>query len=338
MKLSELGEFGLIDRFSKQFIEKIPVDIMGIGDDCAVIPVSDTESLVVTTDLLVENSHFLLDKISPFELGYKSLAVNLSDIAAMGALPHSAFLSIALTKNLTVEWVDEFFRGIQTLCEKYNCLLLGGDTTKSEIGISINFTVIGKGKTENLKFRKNARPGDLICINNITGDSGGGLKLLLEGMEKIDNPDYKKLISAHNFPEPDVFEGEFIASFKSVNAMMDISDGIDSDIRRIIKQSGCGAIININKIPISDELKKVSDELKWNAVEIALTGGEDYSLLFTINPDGFQEFSEKYYNKFGSQVYIIGEITNTDKLEYRDGNKMMEFNRRGFDHFNVTNK
>ena len=337
MLISELGEFGLISRFSKNFLESIPKNIKGIGDDCAVVPYTDSQSLVITTDLLIENSHFLFDKISPYELGYKSVAVNFSDIASMGAKPLYAFLSIGLTKNLTVEWVDEFFNGISDICKKYNAFLLGGDTTKSQKDIVVNLTVIGVADNLNIKYRSGAKLGDYICVNNNLGNSSAGLHLLLKENSQVEDDIKKILLKSHHLPEPNVEEGVFLSQFNSVTSMMDISDGVDSDIRHIMRQSDKGAKIFVNKIPISKELKLFADTNKLNVLDFALAGGEDYFLLFTIEKNKYDEINKDYKNKFGKEITIIGEITNSNELEYFNENEKIEFNKIGFDHFKKGN-
>lgn len=337
MLISELGEFGLINRFSKNFLESIPKNIKGIGDDCAVVPYTNSQSLVITTDLLIENSHFLFDKISAYELGYKSVAVNFSDIASMGAKPLYAFLSIGLTKDLTVEWVDDFFLGISDICKKYNAFLLGGDTTKSQKDIVVNLTVIGIVENSNIKYRSGAKVGDYICVNNNLGNSAAGLHLLLNENLQIDEKIKKILLDSHHLPEPNVEEGVFLSQFNSVTAMMDVSDGVDSDIRHIMRQSEKGAKLFVNKIPTSNELKLFANTNKLNALDFALAGGEDYFLLFTIDKNNYDEINKEYKIKFGNEITIIGEITNSNELEYFNENEKIEFNKIGFDHFKKGN-
>ncbi|MCX8010773.1 MAG: thiamine-phosphate kinase, partial [Ignavibacteria bacterium] len=230
MKLSAIGEFGFIKRASEILNQKLPKDIVGIGDDCAVIPIESNKSLLVTTDMLVEDIHFLRDKISPLDLGFKSLAVNLSDIAAMGGEPKSAYISIAIPPDVEIEWLDNFYSGIRQLTESENVYILGGDTTKSPNKIVINFSVIGIAQTNFIKYRSSALVGDYICVTDFIGDSGGGLKILLNNLESDD--DAKYLVQRHNKPKPQIQEGKWLATRPEVHAMMDVSDGIDSDIQR----------------------------------------------------------------------------------------------------------
>lgn len=335
MKLSELGEFGLINRIAPLFLKNIDGKIKGIGDDCSVIPISEKESLLITTDMLIEDIHFLCNKISPEELGYKSLAVNLSDIAAMGGTPHSAFLSIGIPKNTEIAWLDEFFNGIKSLADETNTLLLGGDTTKSIDRLVINIVVVGKAESSKVKYRSTAKSGDVICVTENIGDSGGGLKLILEDRDDQDDSDVTGLIKAHHKPRPHIEEGKWLSAKESVNAMIDVSDGIDSDLKRILEQSHVGAKINLEDIPVSGVLKRICDIHNWNPYEIAAASGEDYCLLFTIEKDKHDETAELFKNEFKRPLYNIGEITGREnELNYFHKGSPVKFSKHGFDHFN----
>jgi thiamine-monophosphate kinase len=330
MKITNIGEFGFINRISPQFLKDLPEAITGIGDDCAVIPISDKKSLLVTTDMLIEDIHFLRDKISPRNLGYKSLAVNLSDIAAMGGKPESIFLSLGLPRDIDVEWLDDFFAGLNDLAIKENLFLLGGDTTKSPKGVVISITVLGKADSELIKYRSSAKKGDVICVTDFLGDSGGGLKALLEKIPLDDEVSF--LVGRHHKPRPHLAEGSWLSE-QEVHAMMDISDGIDSDLRRIMEQSNCGADIYIERLPESLQLKNVSGKFGWNTDEIAVTGGEDYCLLLTIAPELYATVSHGFEDEFHRPLYNIGVITEMGLTYLKNGEKFDLF-RHGFDHFN----
>jgi thiamine-monophosphate kinase len=332
MNISNIGEFGFVNRLAPGFLKNLPEGVTGIGDDCAVIPWNTDESLLVTTDMLIEDVHFIRSKISPLDLGYKSLAVNLSDIAAMGATPESAFLSLGIPGDIEIEWLDEFYTGLNQLAKQEHVNLLGGDTTKSPDNLVINITVIGKAITQFIKFRSTSKQNDIICTTGIIGDSGGGLKSLFEN--KAINDDIMYLIRQHNRPRPHIAEGIWLARQKGVHAMMDISDGIDSDLRRIMEKSLCGAEINIDRLPISRQLHNVSEQFKWNADEIALTGGEDYCLLVTIDPGYYKIISEKFLKEFQRPLADIGLITNNETtLKYFKNGKPVITEGCGFDHF-----
>ena len=332
IKLSDLGEFGLIKRFSQQFLQDLPGEITGIGDDCAIIPLNNKEALLYTTDMLIEDRHFVRDKITSYDLGQKSLAVNLSDIAAMGGNPKSAYLSIGIPANIELEWLDEFFRGIKDLCLQTRTYLLGGDTTKSPESLIINIGVIGIAKLSKIKRRSTARPGDIICITDVVGDSGGGLKILLNNLP-LDN-DAVYLVGRHNCPKAQIEEGKWFSEREEVNAMIDVSDGIESDIHRLMESSNVGAEIEINTVPISKILRKLSEKYNWNVHEIALSGGEDYCLMLTIPEEYVDGIISKYEIKFKKPLYKIGKITGlTGKLTFIKDGKIIDFNKHGFDHF-----
>ncbi len=235
MKLSAIGEFGFIHRISPPFLKNLPNAVVGIGDDCAVLPWKENESLLVTTDMLIEDIHFIRSKISPRDLGYKSLAVNLSDIAAMGGTPESAYLSLGIPKYFDVEWMDDFYTGLHELAESERVHLLGGDTTKSPTHLVINITVLGKANPRLIKYRSTAKQDDIICVTDFLGDSGGGLKCLLEN--KLFGDDVMYLIQRHHRPRAHIAEGIWLAMQEGVHAMMDVSDGIDSDLHRIMERS-----------------------------------------------------------------------------------------------------
>ncbi|MGQ1889720.1 thiamine-phosphate kinase [Thermophagus sp. OGC60D27] len=339
MKLSDIGEFGFIERITEKF-PQIPLNgITGIGDDCAIIPQHNDFEMVVTTDLLVEDIHFLRDKTTPFDLGYKSLAVNLSDIAAMGALPVASFLSIAIPANLDVNYLDQFIDGYKTLSNKYKVPLLGGDTTKSPDKLTINVCVLGKVKKGKALKRSSAQLGDIIAVTGPLGDSGGGLRLILEDIQD-DNEAYNTLIHWHHRPEPAVREGLTLSSLQGIRAMMDISDGLASDLGHILKASGCEATVDLTKIPISDSLKKVSTQQKWNVVEIAVSAGEDYRLLLTIDHKYYDKVAESYNKEFSLPLTPIGSITgknSSGKIEWTKNGKPTSFSGMGFNHFSKKN-
>ncbi|CUI17111.1 Thiamine-monophosphate kinase [Candidatus Protochlamydia naegleriophila] len=332
MKLHTLGEFGLIQRFSPFFTQNLPLGVEGIGDDCAIIPQNGQHSFLITTDLLIESIHFLTTTTSPEDLGYKSLAVSLSDIAGMGGKPLYAFLSIALPSTMEVDWVDRFFQGFRQLAESENVLLLGGDTTRSE-EIAINVLVIGSAQTDHIKRRSQAKEGDIICSTGYLGDSGAGLKILLENLPH--NPITEALIHQHVHPRPHLSEGEWLASQVGVHAMMDISDGLDSDIQHIMERSHCGAKLYLDKLPLSPSLKTCAKQYGWFAEEMAATAGEDYCLLATVNPNAYAALNLGYQQLFDRPLFKVGEITTGSTLSYLKDGQPFQLSKTGFDHFSA---
>ena len=312
MKMQQLGEFGLIDRIRKMTSVPDP-SWVGIGDDCAVIPLSPetggapASDLLVSTDMLVEGTHFLMEDISPRQLGWKSAAVNISDIAAMGGKPIATFLSLALPKTLPEQWMQEFMEGYNGISEKFGAALLGGDTTCSPDRICINVTVLGTCPRGKAKLRSAARPGDLVCVTGTLGDSAAGLRLILGGQKGA----APRLMDRHYTPTPRVEEGLALSCLPGVHAMMDISDGVGSDLRHILDESGVGARIDTGKLPISKELQALCSEKGWDPKELALSGGEDYELLFTMDP---QETPDIPYT-------VIGEITANPTVTWEGGSR-----------------
>lgn len=332
MDIKEIGEFGFIEQIADRFKSLVPKSIYGIGDDCAIIPANETEDFVVSTDLLIEGVHFLRDKITPFNLGYKSLAVNLSDIAAMGAEPVGAFLSIGIPKDCSSELLDGFTEGFMALSQKHDTPLLGGDTTKSLRDLMINVTVIGKCPKEKALLRSSAKARDVIAVTGNLGDSAAGLNVILNNAEL--NSDTKHLIEKHNKPEPQINEGLWLAKQNGVHAMMDISDGIASDLNHILKASEKSAVVDLQKVPVSEILSRTAKKYDWNAAELAVSGGEDYELLLTISAECATDIAQQFYAEFGKPLHIIGEVkAPVEKaIQWVSGEeKLPDF--KGFNHY-----
>ena len=332
MDLKDIGEFGFIKRFANKFDSFLKEEELGIGDDCAVIPINQLDNYVITTDLLNEDIHFLKDKISPKELGYKSLAVNLSDLAAMGAEPKFSFLSIGIPSHISVEYLDAFMTGFYSLSEKYKMPLMGGDTTKSSDKLIINVAVIGQCKKAEMHLRSMAKEGDLICVTGFLGDSAGGLNVILNDLEL--NPENKILVQKHHVPKPRINEGIWLAKQKSVHAMMDISDGISSDLMHILDASDKSALIHTDKLPISESLNNAAIKNNWNPVELASSGGEDYELLFTVDAIDVDRIKTEFAARFSEKISVIGEIKEGQTgISWFDNGKNITNNKIGFNHF-----
>ncbi|MBO4671272.1 MAG: thiamine-phosphate kinase [Bacteroidales bacterium] len=319
--MSHIGEFDLIGRISDAVKDRIPDGVCGIGDDCAVLPQMSGYDTLVTTDLLVEDRHFLLDDIPAEALGWKSAAVNISDIAAMGGTPESAFLSIALPGRIDSGWVERFIAGFMDLAGRHGVALLGGDTSASPDKLFINITVLGSCLHGTAVKRSGACPGDLVCVTGTLGDSAAGLKLVLENdaSRHIPGTHEAYLLGRHYRPEPRVREGIALAALNGVHAMMDISDGIASDLRHILDASCCGAVVDVRLLPLSESLKHVCAQRGWDAAGLAAGGGEDYELLFTAAPGTI----------IPPGCTRIGYITSGDALKWDGTDK--EY--KGFTHF-----
>lgn len=311
------GEFEFIADIRDMF--PAPEGIQGIGDDCAVLPQKEGQETLVSTDMLVEGSHFLLEDIDARQLGWKSAAANFSDIAAMGGRPVCSFLALALPGNLPEGWTERFLDGYREISEKYGFPLLGGDTTASKDRLCICVTVLGKAPEGGSLKRSGARPGDLVCITGTVGDSAAGLYAILHSVPREDEVPY--LIDRHYMPTPRINEGIILAGTQGVHSMMDISDGIGSDIRHIMEESGVGVEIDLNSIPLSRELQRFCSRLDLDPRDFAVDGGEDYELLFTADPAAEASLDVQHS--------VIGKVTDTGKLEWKGTDK----DYKGFRHF-----
>ena len=326
-EISELGEFGLIDRLTEGLEIKNRTTLRGVGDDCAVLEYKDSEVLV-STDLLVEGIHFDLTYVPLKHLGYKSAVVNFSDIYAMNGRPQQIVVSLAISKRFTVEHIEELYAGLRLACDLYGVDLVGGDTTTSRSGLVISITVIGSGEKDRIVYRDGARDTDLICVTGDLGSAYMGLQLLER--EKVASagradfqPDFggkEYLIERQLKPEArrDVIEALAKAGIVPT-AMMDISDGLSSELLHICKASHTGCRVYEDRIPIDYQTAVMAEELNMNLVTAAMNGGEDYELLFTVPLHAHEEIKKI------QGVRVIGHITRPElgcAMVNRDGNEM----------------
>ena len=314
------GEFGFIDYIKTNF--PAPEDAIGIGDDCAVMPSGDGE-LLFSTDLLMEGVHFLRGESSAEDIGWKAAAVNLSDIAAMGGTPVATFLSIALPRDAQGDWAERFIEGYAQISRLYDVPLLGGDTTSSLRDIAVNVGILGRCPSGKRAMRSGAKPGETIYVTGHLGDSAGGLQAILKGIDRNDM--VQTLIARHKRPVPRVNEGRALMDSGKVGAMMDISDGIASDLRHIMKASGVGAVVRLDRLPCSRQLLDVCKEHGWDIYELATSGGEDFELLLT-GPEGLE-------NELDIPLYPIGHITSGNELKWTIDNEEADQEFIGYKHF-----
>ncbi|MGK5087443.1 thiamine-phosphate kinase [Bdellovibrionota bacterium FG-2] len=334
-----MEEFEFIAQIARKFSTLVPPGTLGIGDDCAVLPgfTGENERLLVTTDLLTEGVHFFRAKSQPQDIGYKALAVNLSDIAAMGGRPTAFFLSLALPKNLEPNWARLFLKGLHKCATEFHTPLLGGDTTGSETSITINICVLGRANSTRIKLRSGACVGDVICVTGFLGDSAGGLGLVKAGasvVSRLSARDQKSLLRAHFRPRPRLDEGTWLACHSAVHAMMDVSDGIHSDLPHILEASQCGAMVFVDDLPISGALARFCKAFRTSPVQVALMGGEDYCLLCTVNESAINRVSGEFKNRFGRPLFQIGRVTaNPGRLEYFEQGRRVKPKGHPFRHF-----
>ena len=318
--MKQRGEFGLIELIKEHF--PTPEGMVGIGDDCATVPTSG-DDLLTTTDMLIEGVHFVRSKSSPEDVGWKSAAVNLSDIAAMGGTPVATFLSIALPRDAQGEWVERFVEGYAAISHLFGVPLLGGDTTSSLRDIAINVTVEGRCERGRAISRRGAQVGHTIFVTGALGDSGGGLKALLDGDERT--PEVEYLTAKHMRPMPRLAEGRELLATGVVGAMMDISDGIASDLGHILRASGVGAVVELSSLPISEQLATFCGARGLNKFEFATSAGEDYELLLTAPAELATQVS--------FPLYPIGTIVEGEGIEWQLDGEQTEFNPQGYTHF-----
>jgi thiamine-monophosphate kinase len=340
MEIAKLGEFGLIDRLTRNIEKKNESTKYGVGDDCAVLSYPDTEVLV-TTDMLMEGVHFDLTYIDLKHLGYKSAMVNISDVFAMNGQPRQLTVSLALSKRFTVEDMEQFYEGLKLACDKWNVDIVGGDTTSSYTGLAISITCIGEARKEDIVYRNGAKDTDLICVSGDLGAAYMGLQLLereksvyysqideiqkkmKEAKEAGDNPKLSILNSQLSTIERPDFSGkeyllqrqlqteargDIVRKLREAGirptAMMDISDGLSSELMHICKQSGVGCRIFEKELPIDYQTAVMAEELNMNVTTCALNGGEDYELLFTVPIGDLDKVKEI------EDVRLIGHITD----------------------------
>jgi thiamine-monophosphate kinase len=343
MKLSELGEFGLISKIRKSFSRPSPRMLLGIGDDAAALRIAPSRTLLATTDMLLEGVHFDLALTDPYSLGWKSAAVNISDIAAMGGIPRFCLISLGIPAAFSVDDMTEFYRGFDTLARIHGCLIAGGDTCASRKDLVVSITVLGESEKNALLPRSGARPGDRIFVTGTLGDSAAGLALLRKRSRKGSRSGRcsgnagsgrygageGRLIRKHLRPEPRVAEGRSLARARCASSLIDVSDGLSSDLLHICEESGVGAEIYADAIPLSADLLQNSRQIATTPRDHALSGGEDYELLFTV-----PERKLKAFRSLGLEASEIGVIRRKKGavLVLTDGRRT-ELPPKGYDHF-----
>jgi len=332
MNLSEIGEFGLIARIAKNTIQDPSTVLLGIGDDAAVLKVGTDMVLLATTDMLVENVHFNQHIITPWQLGYKALAVNISDIAAMGGVPRHALVSLGLPRAIPVSFVERFYEGMKHLAALHKVNIVGGDTVSSPGGLIISVTLLGETEQDRAIYRSGALLGDSVVVSGTIGDSAAGLRLLLD---KVDFVDAERLLNAHLMPEPQVALGR-VCSACHVHAMNDISDGLASEINEICQASGMGARVYGDVLPLSDPLIAFADKSGTRAIDYALYGGEDYQLVFTATSQQLAKISCLLPE---IKLTVVGQITEPRTgiiLVHQSGHEE-PLQPKGYNHFTGRN-
>lgn len=338
-EITDLGEFGLIDFLTKNIEFQNAGTLLGVGDDAAVID-SFGKQTVITTDLLVEGIHFDLTYTPLKHLGYKSVVVNLSDVYAMNAQPQQILMSIAVSNRFSVEALEELYEGIYLACRHYGVDLIGGDTTSSTSGLVMSGTAIGEVTPDKFVQRGTAKKGDLLCVTGDLGAAYLGLQLLeREKRIFLESPEVQPDLGDNTYLLERILKPEarrdIIRFFEDQDivptAMMDVSDGLSSDVRHICEKSNLGCVIEEEKLPIREEAKKVALEFNLDYTVCALQGGEDYELLFTLPPGDYDKIT------LSEQISVIGRMTEASEglnLISTGGNKH-ELSSLGWDSFHL---
>jgi thiamine-monophosphate kinase len=336
--LSELGEFGLIDRLTEDFQLKNKNSLLGVGDDAAEIKINDDDSMLVSTDTLVEGIHFNLMYMPLKFLGFKAVSVNVSDICAMNGKAEQITVSLAVSSRFPLEALEELYEGIHAACEHYQIDLIGGDTTSSVSGLILSLTVIGRGKKKSICYRSGAKENDLIVVSGDLGASYLGLQVLEREKEvfqsnpniqpKLDGYDY--LVGRQLKPEARV---DIIRELEKLNviptSMIDISDGLASELLHIAKASSCSVSVYSEKIPLDEKTSLSALDFNLDPMTCALNGGEDYELLFTIRQKDFEKIANN------PNLSVIGHITSNDfgnNLIDKNGS-LIQLRAQGWKHF-----
>jgi len=307
---------------------------VGIGDDCAVLEPTPGALLLATTDLLVEDVHFRRRYATPADIGWKAIAVNLSDIASMGGRPRWALVALACPDDVEPAAVHEFYESARTLADAHDVAIVGGDTSASSAGWIVNVTLLGETTARTL-LRRGARPGDVVAVTGTLGRSAAGLALLEHGgtAAGLDADRATAAVAAHLRPRPRVAEGRWLAGAAGVTAMMDLSDGLATDLPRLARESAVGARIDLPRVPVDATAQAVARALGADATVWAAGGGEDYELLLTCERAAFDRLADELAGASGVRLHAIGEVTTGRDVRFVDGAGAPVAVRAGFEHF-----
>ena len=307
--------------------------IKGIGDDCAIFDTPEDRSWLATTDILVENIHFDRSWHPPHLLGRKSIAVNLSDIAAMGGTPHYALVSIAVSEQLDKDWIEKWSAGAAEILEEFNCTIIGGDTVKGP-ALTINIVILGSGAKDRIIRRSTAAEGENIYVSGELGSAAAGLEICRAPVlfQSTAEDALQPLINKHLNPTPRVLLGQVLAASKMVGAMQDISDGIATDLAHICSQSGVGAELDADLLPGAEILGRVSQIINKEPVDLKISGGEDYELVFTVKKGRDEDLLRLLRENCGEQVYRVGRTVKGCDVRLISGEDAVNIGFKGFQH------
>lgn len=343
-ELHEIGEFGLINQISK-IVDIHPDDaslrsnlIKGISDDTAVFRPTPGKVQLFTTDAFVEGIHFDLTFVSYRHLGWKAIVANISDIAAMNGIPRYATITISLPRKVTTAMITELYQGAVRACEEYSCLIVGGDTTASLSGMGISVSIIGEADEEKVRYRSGAVAGEYICVTGHLGSSIAGLKVLNREKSRYENADpatflpnlepYKPALEKHLKPRPRLDFVKIFTEKIKIGALIDISDGLASEVHHLCRNSGAGTAIYEHNIPLIAVTRLIAEEFSEHPTDYALFGGEEFELLFTISDAEYEKLSD-----ITNDVTILGRVTEKDIVLVRENGEHVPLPSSGYDHF-----
>jgi len=338
LKVKDIGEFGLINKISQGLINRPALVVKGIGDDAAVLKTDANKLILYTTDMMIEEVHFSLKFSEPRDIGWKALAVNISDIAAMGGIPTNALISIGIPGESDLELIEGIYWGIREAAKEYQLNIVGGDTVKSR-ELIINVALMGEVEKDKVLYRSGAKDGDAIYVTGTLGDSAGGLHLLLssENPKEMENKEREKLKKRHLAPRPRQKEALLLVESGMVTSMNDISDGLASELSEIGKESNVGCTIYAQSIPTSEEANNLAQESRLDPLDWALYGGEDFELVLTVKSEKRDSFA-RYIQENQLNVQRIGEINSRQKgLKIIDSNgEVKDLVAKGYNHFGAV--
>ena len=334
MLVKEIGEFGLIDRITRLLPLSSPNVVVGIGDDVAVLKTSGPEYLLATCDIQVEGIHFVRGAITPYQLGRRAVAINVSDVAAMGGSPSWILVSLAIPEATDVALIEDLYRGMSEQALEAGACIVGGNLSGTGAALVVDITLLGQILPEHLVLRSGARVGDAIFLTGFPGESRAGLELVLRPDLGVGEGFRKRVLEHHLTPQPRLREGQLLARLGLAHAMTDVSDGVLADLAHICEASGTGADIRIESIPVTEAVAEVGRAAGHDALEWVLSGGEDYELLFTADP-GDAEKVANALAETGLPCHRIGHITDrAGVIRVGDGEGGHEASgKRGWDHF-----
>ena len=333
MKVRQVGEFGLIDIIKDNTLVDPSSVVAGIGDDTAVLKHPSGKLLLATTDMMIENIHFIISGDNGRQIGYRVMAANVSDIASMGGRPTHAIISIGVHPDMEVSFVESVYEGMNACSRDYGVNIVGGDTVTSPDNLVLNVALLGLVDPDKYLPRSGARPGDLVMVTNVLGDSRAGLDIVL-GRCSISQEGEKYLLDRHYYSNPRVEEMAAGTACGGITAADDISDGLGSEIHEIADASGVGAILKFEDLPVSDYTREVAEKTNTDLIEYCLFGGEDFEVVITVDPRKADALAEAVESATGTKLTVVGEIVDkSEGVKLLRNNSLHVLPKKGYSHF-----